>query len=126
MLITGLQTIWCQTSDMDRSVAFYRDVLGLRPHHLSPYWSDFDLGNGRSGLHPAQVPDYPLGLYQKGWVIGLQTNDLKALRERLEANGAVIHGDYHDLPGAAALDFADPDGNTLQAIQPGTSTHDLY
>ena len=26
----------CQVSEMDRSVAFYRDVLGLKPGNVSP------------------------------------------------------------------------------------------
>ena len=103
---------------MDRSVAFYRDVLGLKPTFTSPFWSEFDLGNGKLGLHPqleGQVA--PLGIYGKGWVLGVATDDIVALRQKLSEEGVTIHGDYHDVPGGVVLDFEDPDGNTIEAYQ---------
>ena len=38
--------------DMERSVAFYRDVLGLRLLIRQDNWSQFDAGNIILGLHP--------------------------------------------------------------------------
>lgn len=126
-MITGFHTLWCQTSNMDRSVAFYRDVVGLEPNHVSPYWSDFKVGDGLLGLHPPlEGASEPFGAeYKKGWFIGLRTTDIKALRARLEAAEATLFGDYHDVPGSVILDFADPDGNVLEAVQVGISTKDL-
>jgi predicted enzyme related to lactoylglutathione lyase len=124
--IKCVNTIICQTSDMDRSVAFYRDVLGLTPGHLTPYWSDFTLGDIRIGIHPPfQGSTPPYALPQKGWILGLDVDDLKALRKRLEEAGARINGDYHDIPGGVILDFEDPDGNALEAGQTGISAKDL-
>ena len=42
-------------SNLERSRAFYRDVLGLRiGTDALPHWVDFDLGSGaKLGLHPA-------------------------------------------------------------------------
>ena len=40
-------------SDMDTSVAFYRDTLGLSLRFQSPFWSEFDTGQTALGLHPA-------------------------------------------------------------------------
>jgi len=42
-------------SNLERSRAFYRDVLGLRiATDALPHWVDFDLGSGaKLGLHPA-------------------------------------------------------------------------
>jgi predicted enzyme related to lactoylglutathione lyase len=125
-MVEGLYTIWCQVSDMDRSVAFYRDVLGLKLEHASPFWSSFDLGNGRLGLHPAlagQTP--PHGAYGKGWFVGLKVANIAGLRVKLELAGAAIHGDYHDIPGGVVLDFSDPDGNVLEAFQSGVAASEL-
>jgi catechol 2,3-dioxygenase-like lactoylglutathione lyase family enzyme len=111
---------------MDRSVAFYRDTLGLKPGYITPYWSDFDLGNGKLGLHPkTEGATEPLGIYKKGWYLGLATTDVRALRVKLVEAGATIHGDFHDIPGGVVLDFADPDGNTLEAFQEGVSLKDF-
>jgi predicted enzyme related to lactoylglutathione lyase len=116
----------CQTTDMDRSVAFYRDVLGLTPGVVSPYWSDFVCGDVRVGIHPImQGAEPPLGVHLKGWSLGVQIDDLRALRTTLEEHGARIHGGYHDVPGGVALDFEDPEHNPIQAIQLGVSAADL-
>lgn len=37
--------------DMDRAVAFYRDVIGLEPGYLSPYWSELHFGDAIVALH---------------------------------------------------------------------------
>lgn len=125
-MIEGFYTHWCQVSDMDRSVGFYRDLLGLKVVHESPYWTSFDLGNGTLGLHPqVEGGEPPLGIYCKGWFLGLKTNDIRKLRSKLEANRVTIARDYHDVPGGVILDFQDPDGNTLEAFQSGITVRDL-
>jgi predicted enzyme related to lactoylglutathione lyase len=125
-VIKGFATIWCQVSNMDASVEFYRDVLGLTLTIHSPYWSQFKVGDLNLGLHPKLEGEVsPLGIYGKGWFVGLETADLKALKERLLAAGATLHGGYHDVPGGTVLDFVDPDGNTLEAVQYGITAKDL-
>lgn len=126
MIVEKLHTIWCQTSDMDRSVAFYRDALGLRLEVHSPFWSQFAIGENKLGLHPTlegQAP--PHGIYGKGWFLGLQVDDLGSLKRIVRQAGATIYGDFHDVPGGVVLDFADPDGNVIEAFQPGISAKDL-
>src|SRR5215831_5314411 len=46
-------------SDMDRSVRFYRDVLGLKLKFQSPDWSEFDLGPNTLALHGGGTPAPP-------------------------------------------------------------------
>jgi len=118
--------VWCQTSDMERSVAFYRDVLGMIPAIESPYWSQFDLGGTSLALHPVLEGNAPpLAVPMKGWVIGMRTKDLGGLRTRLEAAGADVDAEYYEVPGATTLKFRDPDGNVLQASQTGVKPADL-
>ena len=111
---------------MERSIAFYRDVLGLTATYTSPYWSEFQVGQNRLGLHPKlKSASEPLGIYEKGWFLGIACSDLKALREKLDGAGAKIHGDYHAVPGGVVLDFVDPDGNTLEAFQEGAKLQEF-
>lgn len=102
---------------MDRAVAFYRDVLGLTPGYTSPYWSDFDLGAFKIGLHPGAKQPAQAG---SGWYLGLATNDLKALRDSVEASSGSVVEDYHQTPSGVVLTIADPDGNPVQLMQPGS------
>lgn len=125
-MIAGFETTWCQTSDMDRSVAFYRDTLGLKPAILSPYWSHFELEGGALGLHPPlEGSEPPLAVPKKGWVVGVRTHDLKALRQRLVEAGADVDADFYELPQGTSLTFRDPDGHAIQAIQLGVKKADL-
>lgn len=117
-------TLICQVSDMDRAVAFYRDVLGLTPGYTSPHWSDFMMGDTRIGLHPSfdRSPIQPNG---QGWVLGVQTEDIRALRSALVGAGVFVSDGYHDTPSGVVMDFRDPDGNALQAIQVGSKAREL-
>lgn len=108
---------------MDRAVGFYRDVLGMTVTSESPYWTAIDLGGASLGLHPRFSPaDGPRG---GGWILGYAVSDLKALHERLIAAGARIVNAFHDVPGGVLVQFEDPDGNALQAIQRGTTRAEL-
>ncbi|MBS1715900.1 MAG: VOC family protein [Armatimonadetes bacterium] len=125
-MVKGPHTTWCQVSDMDRSVVFYRDVLGLTPGHLSPYWSDFQVGPVKIGLHPrlASSPD-PLGIEGKGWYLGFETDDLRSLRSQVEESEGGVVGGYHETPGGVVATFVDPDGNPIQVVQPGSRMSDF-
>jgi predicted enzyme related to lactoylglutathione lyase len=112
----------CQVADMDRAAAFYRDQLGLTPGVSSPYWSDFTVGDVRIGLHPP----FAAGPREvgRGWILGIEADDLKALRAKLESAGTAC-AEYHDVPGGCVMDFSDPDGNPIQAMQSGVTAKDL-
>jgi lactoylglutathione lyase len=43
-------------SDMDRSVRFYRDVLGLKLKFQSPEWTEFDVDSTTLALHGGGKP----------------------------------------------------------------------
>jgi predicted enzyme related to lactoylglutathione lyase len=112
-------TMICQVTDMSRAVAFYRDVLGLSATLITPGWSQFDLAGLSLGLHPkyAEGPGPGAG----GWSLGIQVDDLAALRAGLLGSGVVI-GKLSDVPGGTVLPFQDPDGNPIQAIQYGITS----
>jgi|GEM_PF-526150 len=121
-MVKAAHTIHCIVADMDRSVAFYRDILGLTPHVQSPYWSDFQLGALTIGLHP---PYKGAASGPGGWILGLEVDDIRALRATLKAAGISADEPFHDVPGGVILKFEDPDGNPLQAIQTGITVADL-
>jgi predicted enzyme related to lactoylglutathione lyase len=119
-MVKRISTLICQVSDMDQSVAFYRDQLGLTPGMVSQWWSTFPIGDSQLGLHPP-MSDAPRGA---GWVLGIEVDDLVGLRTHLEAGG-VTCAPYHDIPGGCVMDFTDPDGHAIQAMQVGVTSQDL-
>lgn len=114
-MITGVDTILCQTDDMDRAIAFYRDTLGLSPYVASPHFSGFMIGATKLAVHP-RMHGEP-GVNSGNWIAGLSVQNLDSFRARLRGAGAWCAAEYHDIPGGKLLDFKDPDGNMLQAVQ---------
>ncbi len=115
-------------SDIDAAVHFYRDVCGLHAVHISKDWSQFDLGNGLSlGIHPgrASAQEVASREHNQGWTLGFEVEDIVAARKRLEEANALIHSDYHDIPGGVTVETADPDGNSISVMQMGITTADL-
>lgn len=111
-------------SDMERSVAFYRDVLGLPLKFSSPGWSEFNNGGTTLALHRhlnpgdghAQTPHAVAGQATLIFVV----DDLQATYETLKAEGAHFSMEPQKQP--TGLTFAllpDPDGFiiTLQQRQ---------
>jgi predicted enzyme related to lactoylglutathione lyase len=118
-VINGPHTTWCHVSDMDRSLRFYSGVLGLETVRQSPYWSELAVGALRIGLHPG-TPRPGLG-----WMLGLATSDLAALRAAVEASDGRVTEEYHQTPSGVVLTLSDPDGNPIQALQPGSKLADF-
>jgi len=122
-MVKALSTMLCQVSDVMKSVGFYRDVLGMQPGNVSPYWADFNLpGGGRIGLHPPFKDGSSAN--GSGWILGIEVDDIAGLRSTLESEGHTVGG-YHDVPGGVVIDFQDLDGNPIQAIQTGIDSKGL-
>ena len=68
-------------ADMDRAVAFHRDVLGLKLSFQSPFWTEFETGETRLALHPV-TPEHQAGEVQ----LGFAADDLDAFYAARDAN----------------------------------------
>jgi catechol 2,3-dioxygenase-like lactoylglutathione lyase family enzyme len=62
MLPSQISYVMVTVSDMARSVAFYRDVLGLPLRFESPQWTEFETPGTTLALHGGGVP----ATYQPG------------------------------------------------------------
>jgi lactoylglutathione lyase len=69
-------------ADMDKAIAFHRDVLGLKPRFTSPHWSEFDTGDVTLALHPSNADNRP-GTVQ----LGFSVEDLAKLYDARGDNG---------------------------------------
>lgn len=101
-------------SDMERAVAFYRDVLELELGHRSgDEWSELGAGSIRLGLHGAGS-----GPVRPGGTLALTVADLDAAKVKLVARGVVVgHEGGGDGRGPRFVEFNDPDGNVLALFE---------
>jgi lactoylglutathione lyase len=93
-------------SDMKRSVAFYRDQVGLKLRFSSPGWSEFDTGSTILALHPAG-PDNKAGTSE----VGVTVQDLSAFYEARKAAGVSFAAPPTPQHyGSPLAEMRDPDG----------------
>ena len=107
-------------SDMKRSVAFYRDVIGLPLKFDSPEWSEFSTAGATLALHrsdaPASSPDdteLPAGRCRPG----INVPDLDAFHSRMLEHDVTCTQQPKDLFGARMAQYLDPDGLAISVSE---------
>ena len=108
--------------DLQGSLVFYRDLIGLRLIGEAFGGRAAILSGGRTHheLLLIEVGDAPgaptgrrVGLYHVGWCIGDSDQELRAAKAELEAAGVVIEG-MSDHWISHSLYLRDPDGNEIE------------
>ena len=107
-------------SDMKRSVAFYRDVIGLPLKFDSPEWSEFSTEGATLALHRSDEPassqdnsELPAGRCRPG----LNVPDLDAFHSRMVEHHVICTQQPKDLFGARIAQYLDPDGLALSVSE---------
>lgn len=103
--------------DMDRAVAFYRDVVGLKFLFQAPNVAFFDVAGVRLMLGQAQPKD----LKPAGTFLYFESADLDADFAALKAGGVQVEQAPHFVAKLGARDlwmaaFRDPDGNVFELM----------
>jgi len=115
MNLTGIHHVSILVSDMERSVAWYRDQLGLtevkRPSNFVTPVRWFELGEQQLHLIPNDEPDVVSPRH-----FALHVDDCDGARQTLEARGVAIQ-ETVPIAGAKRFFIADPDGNNIELIQ---------
>lgn len=123
---TRLNTICYYVSDIDRTEAFYRDVLGLAVEHMkeedgSPWLvahtvNEVDLIFFKMESRPGNSPIVVFDLADGG------IDDVVA---GLAENGVTIVTPVSHAPGGWSSEFADPDGHTISMYQTAEAPRSL-
>ena len=99
-------------TDLERSSAFYRDVLGLEQIGTGA-WPEFRLGENVSLylLDPTNIGQEFHGPHTAP--IAIRVPSVEDSRSALEAKGVEFFGETFDTSVCHMAHFADPDGNVL-------------
>ena len=126
-MFSKVDYIKVNVSDMSRSVAFYRDILGLSLKFESPGWSEFQTGATTLALHRIRArvggedraPAEPLA---GTCSIGFSVEDLEATHRELAARGAhfVLAPTEQVDEGIRLAVCVDPDGIAIAFAEPLT------
>ncbi|MER8184335.1 VOC family protein [Kitasatospora sp. NPDC094015] len=109
--------------DIDRSVEFYREVLGFGVDHLMPGRAaflsapgsdnDHDLGLFAIGADAPGPEQGRVGLYHLAWEVGT-LGELAALGHRLAERGSLVGSTDHLV--SKSFYAKDPDGNEFELM----------
>lgn len=115
-------------SDLDRSVRFYRDLLGLPLHQASHdserqdpwYGGEHAAYSWTEGafihfaLYPRREPERPVA---RAAQVGFHVADFDSVHRRVLASGATVASEPRDEPWGKTARYLDPDGNIVSITQ---------
>ncbi len=98
-------------SEMSRSVAFYRDVIGLPLKFESPEWTEFATEGATLALHKGEPGSQSPGSKQAGLCRpGLAVSDIDTFHKRMLEAGVPCVQEPRELHGVRIAQYTDPDG----------------
>lgn len=115
-LVIGLNAIYLYVRDLDRSIDFYRGLLGIpiERHEGDADWAEATFPSGvRFALHRAR----PENVKGSGSVsIDLEVEDIDAAAERLREAGVEVNEIEREFWGSV-FTVTDPDGYAIDIYQ---------
>ncbi len=111
-MIDSIAAVWLPVTDMEASVSFYRDKLGLEVVESEGGWTEVTAGDQIIGLNTGESP-----AGDGGAVIAFAVTGIEDTVAKLKESGVEFTGEISDHPWGKIAPFADPDGNVLQVIE---------
>jgi catechol 2,3-dioxygenase-like lactoylglutathione lyase family enzyme len=112
-LITGTDFITVATTDIDRAVRFYGDVLGLPESKRWGQMPAVEFETGNLTIAVMQSDAFGLEFRANNHPIELRVDDFEAAQGELESRGVTFKGGTIDSGSCLQTFFDDPDGNVL-------------
>lgn len=112
MKILGTDYIFYNVTDLQRSIAFYRDILGLKVTDEQKQWAEFDTGNLALAIGVFGATNDPK-IIKNSASAALSVDDVKAAVEYLKGKGVKVVNEAMDFPPCHMAIIEDPDGNQI-------------
>ena len=112
--------VYC--SDMNRSIAFYRDQLGFPVKFESPEWTELHSGSTTIALHIAKPTERPRVAHEEVKAgeahLGLEVLDIEKFYQEKTAKGVefIMPPTMRDF-GRKLATFVDPDGLPISVTE---------
>ena len=123
--IVDISEIVLWTEDLDASLAFYRDLLGLEVISPPDLRNAFlKAGDGNAGIpqmivlvpEPDEIKAKPEGFQLHHLALELPEDEFDAQREALVDAGYEPRGGIHPVVASRTMYVDDPDGNEVELI----------
>ena len=123
MNIKRIGNIILEVKDLDASIKFYHEVLGMPIKNERRNWVDLgQQSGGMLSLHPASITtSHTSSTKENGILIGLTVGDLDSAIEELSAARVEIFRDVQERQAGKNAVILDPDGYMISLFEPDFS-----
>jgi lactoylglutathione lyase len=106
-------------TDIDKSLEFYHEIIGLPIKNQRRSWVDLGTSGALLSLHPASLTAQHIGSsIENGITIGFIVGDVKSAVEELRAKGVRIHRDIVKKDAGINAVVLDPDDYLISLFEP--------
>jgi lactoylglutathione lyase len=119
MNIKRVGNVILAVKDLDRSIKFYNEILGLPIKQQRRAWVDLGAKGALLSLHPASLTATHFGTsIENGVAIGFIVGDVKSAVEELRSKGVKIYRDVVDREAGKNAIILDPDDYMISLFEP--------
>jgi lactoylglutathione lyase len=105
--------------DLDKSLAFYNEVIGLPIKNQRRSWVDLGTSGALLSLHPASLTAEHVGSsIDNGITIGFLVGDVQSAVDELREKGVTIYRDIVEREAGKNAVIQDPDGYLISLFEP--------
>ena len=119
MNIKRVGNVILSVKDLDKSVSFYNEIIGLPIKQQRKSWVDLGSKGALISLHPASESAPHTGTsLDNGIAIGFLVGDIKSSIEELKSKGVKIHRDIEEKDAGKNAVILDPDDYMISLFEP--------
>ena len=119
MNIKKVGNVILAVKDLDKSLAFYHEIIGLPIKNQRRSWIDLGTIGAALSLHPASLTTEHVGSsIDNGITIGFLVGDLKSALEELKSKGVKVYREITERDAGLNAIVQDPDGYLISLFEP--------
>ena len=119
MNIKKVGNVILAVKDLDKSVKFYNELIGLPIKRQRRSWVDLGTSGALLSLHPASLTAQHIGSsIENGITIGFLVGDVTSAVEELKSKGVKIYRDIVDREAGKNAVILDPDDYLISLFEP--------
>ena len=123
MNIKRIGNVILAVKDLDTSIKFYNESLGMPIKNERRNWVDLGTTGAMLSLHPASITAPHTGTsIDNGVLIGLTVGDLNSAIEELKSKNVKIYRDIQEREAGKNAIVLDPDDYMISLFEPNFSS----
>lgn len=121
MNIKKVGNVILAVKDLDKSVQFYNEVIGLPIKNQRRTWVDLGTSGALLSLHPSSITEQHENALESGITIGFLVGDVKSAVEELRGKGVKIYREIVEKDAGKNAVISDPDDYLISLFEPSFS-----